>query len=93
VHDERVERALRRVRGTPLEFASAEGLTVVFASEPHHIGNARFYGRLEGTLITVYPSERAVDEVVAHELYHWLDPSGPEEAARLFASRWISLFA
>lgn len=88
-----MERALRRVHGTPLEFASAQGLTVVYAQEPYRIGNARFYGRLEGTLITVYPSERDVEEVVAHELYHWLDPSGPEEAARLFASRWLSLCA
>lgn len=85
---ERVERAWRRVRGTPLEFARAQGLTVVFAPEPLRIGTTRFFGRLEGTLITVYPSERAVDEVVAHELYHWLDPDGPEEAARLFAARW-----
>lgn len=85
---ERAERAWRRVRGTPLEFARAEGLTVVFAPEPLNIGTTRFYGRLEGRLITVYPSERAVDEVVAHELYHWLDPGGPEEAARQFASRW-----
>lgn len=88
MHERRVQRALERVHGTPLEFARSQNLTVVMAPRPCHIGSTRFFGRLEGTVITVYPSEKNVDEVVAHELYHWIDPTGPEEAARLFASLW-----
>jgi hypothetical protein len=89
----RVEQALARVGETrPFEFADQNGLTVEQCKEPLSIGSTRFYGRLEGQRILVYPSELPSELVVAHELFHWLDPgSDGELAAHLFATRWLGL--
>lgn len=89
----RVEQALARVQATtPLEFADQNGLTVERCKQPLTIGSTRFYGRLEGRRILVYPSELPGELVVAHEIFHWLDPgSDGELAAHLFATRWLGL--
>ncbi|MCE7869365.1 hypothetical protein DYH09_03195 [bacterium CPR1] len=90
---QRVERALTRVGSSgPLEFALQNGLTVERRPSPLSIGSTRFFGRLEGDRILIYPSELPCAQVVAHELFHWLDP-GPdgEFAAHLFVSRWLGL--
>ncbi len=87
---ERVERALDRVgSSSPLEFARLHNLMIEQIPHSLAIGSTRFFGRLEGDRILVYPSEMPLERVVAHELFHWLDPgSDGELAAQLFASRW-----